>query len=207
MILAGDKEGQVNVSILEFIHSEWFRSRLYKYILAMNECFINTTSPTPEAMQYMAIAKQIMRTNAVCVKYCKWALGNFDTFIDDYIKYIENDCGVIEGYVPYSTPGVKWLHKQIMKNILPRWLDYRLGRPSTIWHIDNTDQYNSYDQEQIKIRYGIGKKHFSEETERRVLKQKAAARAARESNSKAGPDNNNDGSGVRTLSPQDLELF
>lgn len=207
MILAGNLEGQVNVNLFEFVNSDWFYNRIHRFIDSMCECFTNTSNPSPEAAQYMKAAKEIMRTSAVTKGYYQWANANFERFIEDYKGYINKEYGKDPNYVCYSEDGIKSVHRMVVKHILPRWLDFRLGRPTTIWHINNTDPIESYDIEAIKERYGIGKKHYTEEQEKIALERKAAKRAARESNGPTGLNDHPNIPGIRALSPQDLELF
>ena len=179
MILAGNLEGQVNVNIFEFINSNWFYNRMCRFISSMCECFTNTDNPSPEAAQYMKAAKEIMKTRAVTKVYYQWANANFDKFIEDYRGYVNKIYGKNPNYICYSEDGVRNVHRLVVKTILPRWLDFKLGRPTTTWHIDNTNPIETYDIEAIKERYGIGKKHYTEEQERIALERRAAKTADR----------------------------
>ena len=205
MVLAGNKEGQVNLNMMEFVDSIWFHNRMYAFISAMVQAIDNVDNPSPEAVQMMAgglWAKLSMQTR----EYYRWANQNFNAFIEDYKGFVKNQIGKNPEYVPHSD-SVKEVHRTIIKWILPRWLDFKLGRPTTCWHIDNTDPINSYDPIKVKERYGIGKKHFTEEQEKAALERKAAKAAHRESNSEVGSHDHHGIPGVRALSKEDLELF
>ena len=61
--------------------------------------------------------------------------------------------------------------------------------------------------EAIKEGDCIGKKHYTEEQERIALERRAAKTADRKPDGSTGPNDYPNIPGVRTLSPQDLELF
>lgn len=208
MQLAGNQEGQANVNMFEFIDSGWFKTAVKEYFQGLCNCWANINTGNALENKFFKDAKLFLQTEQQTKQYIQWANSHIDEFIKDYRGYIAYLCGNNPDYVPQSVTAVARVHKTIvMKELLQAWLDRKLNR-DTNWIIDNTDPLREYNVDLIRERYGIGKKHYTEEDEK-AAKANSSSNEGNpgKSNGKAKPYNRFGIPGIRTLSPSDLELF
>ena len=204
MLFAGEQPGQVRITMFEFIDSDYFKESIQTHLQAISESIENVSTNNPKSLQYMKAPSLVTGLSLPSKAYIKWANSNIEEFVKDYRGYIQKLTGLNPGFVGQSTEGVKAVHRLIMHNVLPLWLDKKLNR-QTAWHIDNTDPTQEYDLQSIRERYGIGKNKAGYPSP--LLEQGSNGRIGEKSNSKIKQNDRNGVPGIRTLSDEDLELF